>query len=97
MIIQVIEIHGIVGGGYVLAFTTSDNTPALAAGCTLISVGGLVLVYEIIMIVLSFMEKINHLVRLLVVRHQYDKIIHRQKLSYIWGWRVRTKSSMGHD
>lgn len=52
-----------------LSDTSSDtiNSIQYGIGGAVIGISGLIFIYEILMIVLSFIKKVNHSVRLLVV------------------------------
>ena len=70
--LQVVQILGIIGGGLLIQFiptNSSDTVISLTYGIggVVIGISGLVLIYELLMIILSFIEKVHHPARLVVV------------------------------
>lgn len=68
----VVRILGIIGGGLLIRFipnSSSDTIISLAYGIggAVIGISGLVLIYELLTTVLSFIEKVHHPARLVVV------------------------------
>lgn len=70
ILFQVLQAMTVVGGILLIAlFPTQDTAVFYGTGGALIGVGVLVTVYEVIMITLALVKKVNHPTRLLVVSY----------------------------
>ena len=94
LVVIIFQILGIIGGALLIRLTSNDTSnnsisTVHGIGGTAIALGGLVLIYEVIMIAMSFVEGLNHSARLLVVSticciHQEYRLAHINVLSGIF-------------